>query len=307
MRGLCLFGLCIIVPVVITFTVTGVVPEQEDVISGKFVRIQYAHTTKNYDIEEFIKMVLADKFLQSEQPELLKAESIILRTNLYRALGTETWVDGEQLGVSYLTKQKMRQKWGKEYDRKYALIEQAAAATAGQVLTYQGQLIDARYTPVSSGETLSGEELLGTEYPYLIRVPCQDDLASDLYLQSNTMTRNEIVQKLTDKYEALRLPKETLLKNIQIISKAQDGTVLKLQVGNVILSGIEFAQILKIPSANFALAEEGNHIKITTKGVGENIGVSLYTANIMAELGNTYDSILNKFYKDVIIMSVDAL
>ena len=44
-------------------------------------------------------------------------------------------------------------------------------------------------------------------------------------------------------------------------------------------------------------------IKITTKGKGSNIGLSMYTAGIMAETGNTYETILNKFYCGVTLVS----
>ena len=43
--------------------------------------------------------------------------------------------------------------------------------------------------------------------------------------------------------------------------------------------------------------------KITTKGKGSGFGVSLYTANIMARSGSTYEDIINKFYSGVAIVS----
>ena len=69
------------------------------------------------------------------------------------------------------------------------------------------------------------------------------------------------------------------------------------------MTGAEFAYILGINSANMTIEDINGSIKITTKGKGSNIGLSMYTAGIMAETGNTYETILNKFYCGVTLVS----
>ena len=51
------------------------------------------------------------------------------------------------------------------------------------------------------------------------------------------------------------------------------------------MSGSEFAYVLGINSPNFSIEYMQTGVKITTIGVGEGFGVSVYTADCMAKAG----------------------
>lgn len=59
-------------------------------------------------------MVLADRLYMGDEVELLKAESIMIRTDIYRMMGEQMNIDCEQLGMSYLTTSQMKKKWSKD-------------------------------------------------------------------------------------------------------------------------------------------------------------------------------------------------
>ena len=69
------------------------------------------------------------------------------------------------------------------------------------------------------------------------------------------------------------------------------------------MSGEDFAKVLNLNSCCLSMETADNSIKITTKGKGNGMGVSIYTADYMAKNGSTFEEILNKFYANITIMS----
>lgn len=197
----------------------------------------------------------------------------------------------------------MKNIWGTDYQKNYDLIADCTASTSGVIMGCDGKPIDARYTEVSGGFTLSGTDILGSEYRYLTRIDCSEDMTSPDYLAVTTFSYKDFIKKMQKKYENIGLNESNPTKEIQIVSKTADGYVQKLQVGDVVMSGEEFVEITGINSAIMTIEDANGSIRITTKGKGSCFGVSMYTANIMAEQGSTYDVILNKFYKEITFIS----
>ena len=69
------------------------------------------------------------------------------------------------------------------------------------------------------------------------------------------------------------------------------------------MSGEDFAKVLDLNSSCLSMETVNNSIKITTKGKGNGLGVSIYTADYMAKNGSTCEDILNKFYTNITIIS----
>ena len=63
------------------------------------------------------------------------------------------------------------------------------------------------------------------------------------------------------------------------------------------------AKILGLSSAAMTIENSNGKIKITTKGLGDGMGVSLYTADFMAKQGSSYEQILKAFYSGITIVS----
>lgn len=58
-------------------------------------------------------MVLAKRLYMSSEVEVLKAESIMIRTDVYRLMGEQMIIDSSELGMEYMTTQQMKSKWGR--------------------------------------------------------------------------------------------------------------------------------------------------------------------------------------------------
>ena len=286
------------VPYAVTATVTGRIEQNvsESVIQGRKVIIQYKNATQAVDLNQFIVMVLAARFDKSQEIEVLKAD-------IYRVMGAAMQADSTSLGLEFFTEKQMKASWQENYESNYALIADCVASTGSSVLMYQNTYIEAKYTAVSAGKTLSGSEISEEKYAYLAAVDCPEDIKSTDYLRVETFTYKDFVKKIKSGYEQAGLHEEAPFQDIQIVSKTDSGYVTKIQAGNVIMSGTEFAKILGLSSAAMTIENSNGKIKITTKGLGDGMGVSLYTADFMAKQGSSYEQILKAFYSGITIVS----
>jgi len=75
------------------------------------------------------------------------------------------------------------------------------------------------------------------------------------------------------------------------------GYVLKIRVGDKVMSGEEFRNKYELASSCFTLQPYNGKLRVTTRGAGHGIGMSQYTANEMAKEGKKYDEILQYFYE----------
>jgi stage II sporulation protein D len=296
----------LLVPSVITMSVTGHVKQQtsEELLSGRRVVVEYKNATQSMDMNQFIVMVLAKRLSMSSEVEVLKAESIMIRTDICRMMADNMSIDSTSLGMEYLTISQMKNLWQNDYEENYNLINDCVLSTGNLCIFSGEQPIDARYTEVSSGTTLSGAELLGEGYEYLASVACSEDIKSTKYLSVETFSNKEFVKKMTAAYSQIGLKESDVFGNIQIAARTDSGYIIKIQVGNVVMTGAEFAKILELNSACMTIENLDGSIKITTKGVGEGFGVSIYTADVLAGQGKSYEEILKNFYSGVQIRSL---
>lgn len=295
----------LLVPFIITMTVTGKVEQNysDTLISGRSVTVHYKNASQSMDINKFIVMVLAARFSNSQEIEVLKAESIMIRTDIYRIMGDSMNIDSTSLSMAFLTENQMKNEWKDKYEENKELLSDCVAATGNNVIIYNNQYIEARYTNISNGKTLPGEQFLGQEYAYLAPVECPEDIKSPDYLCVTTFSYKDFVKKIENVYNQAGVHDNAPFQDIQIVSKTDSGYVAKLQIGNVIMTGAEFAKILELPSACMIIEDLQGSIKITTKGAGDGLGVSLYTADVMAKQGSSYEEILKKFYSGITIVS----
>lgn len=293
----------LLVPSVITLKLTGVVDTAviEEITDGKTITVNYKNASQSVDVEKFVSMVLADRLYMGDEVELLKAESIMIRTDIYRLMGEKMNIDSGQLGMSYMTANQMKKKWGKNYSDNYNLVNDCVAATKGMAISFNGQYIDARYTYITAGSTLSGQDMLGDDYSYLAAVECPKDKEAEEYFVAKTINNRDFVNAFEKAYDGLTLDKKGLDKQIQVVAVSRDGYVSKMQVGNIVMTGSTFARILGLNSPNYKLEYMDSGVKVTTTGVGDGFGVGVYTAQSMAKDGAAYEDILKMFYNGVSI------
>ena len=127
--------------------------------------------------EEYICGVVASQMPPEYDDEAIKAQAVVCCTLLrYRRLHGVP--DEEQ---SFLTKEQMKEKWGRDYARNYLRLASLVHSVYGEYLAYDGEPILAAYHEMSCGMTEYGENIWSGEYPYLVPVNSRDDICAEDY------------------------------------------------------------------------------------------------------------------------------
>ena len=198
-----IFCIYVAVPAVITLSVNsddsqGVSQEN---IYGPRVNVKYKNGTKSVSVNEYVTMVLAKRFESGDETETLKAMGIMIRTDIYRVMGDEMSVDSETLGMEYFTKNVMKNEWGNNFEEYYNHVNDSVMSTGQMVITYNNNLIDAKYSRVCNEKTLSGtvgKNILNMEFPIDAEMPggTQEFL---LKLRSSKLQDDMLLEEFYDK------------------------------------------------------------------------------------------------------------
>lgn len=119
-------------------------------------------------LEDYLRGVVPSEMgpVLYDRLEALKAQAVAARTYALRTLGEFT-------GEGYDLCATPRCQVYNGIDVEHPLSDRAVAETAGQVLLYRGELVDARYSSTCGGHTEDVEVVFPlVNYPYLRGVPC---------------------------------------------------------------------------------------------------------------------------------------
>lgn len=292
------FSVCIlvvVVPYIVTLLFQGNETSPAESSIEKLQEENAAGQTKEnkIDIEEYVKGVVVRQIPLESEMEALKAQMVIARTMIVKAQE-----EGMELPKSMDTEE-MLQLWGqKGFEEKYNHLEEAEAATKGQILMWQEKPAETDYHAVSAGMTRNGQEALGREdVPYLQAVDSQKDILAPDYLKVIFMEKTELAEKLQKADSTLAVNPDEIPGNIQITGRDAGGYVTQVQIGGTVLSGENFRNYLELNSACFYIKEVEGQVRILTKGLGHGLGLSQYGANEMAKEGKDYKEILNYYYQ----------
>ena len=240
-----------------------------------------AGTVVEMPIEEYCVGMLAKEIPASYEEEALKAQAILVRTDVYKKInesGSDTVLEDD-----FWTQKQMEKAWGGKYSKYYHKLEKVWSETEGQVLNYGDTLALTPFFRLSNGWTRDAKEVLESEdYPYLKIVECPDDIEAEKQLQTVTV----------DDMDA------------EITATDTAGYVLNVRVGQENVSGEEFRNTYKLASGCFTLQRCNGQIRITTRGIGHGLGLSQYEANQMAKNGKAYEEILQYFFEGTEIKEV---
>lgn len=260
--------------------------------------------TGDTDVEVFVPGVLAAQISASDEPEMLKAQAVIVRTQIYKMMEEQGIANLEAKHLSqYMSLSEMEKVWGyhkmQEYYEKY---KQAAEETSGIVMKYQGKYIEPSYHAVSNGNSRDGNQVYHSEdYPYLQQVENPYDILSENYIKVMMFDKKAMAEKLSAALGGEKLSEDLMSR----ITCEEDGAGygIKIKIGDHVMAGEEFRRILELNSACFELEEVDGKIRITTKGLGHGIGLSQFNANEMAKNGDDYRTILSYYFKNIEFIS----
>lgn len=251
---------------------------------------------RSAEAESRIPGIVAKEISASSSSEVILAQSVIARTNLYDAWETGT-AEPEGLELS-----EMQTLWGEDFQKIYQRLKECTARTKGQVLLWNGNYIYAPYHAVSAGTTRNISELYkDVVMPYLQTVACPEDTTAEGYLGVLYWGKNEFLEKCIEAFPdaAPESPSEIVVE-----SRDTADYVLTVKIGEKMVTGEEFRSSFTLNSACFSITEVGEKVRIVTKGIGHGVGLSQHTAAHMAREGKDYREILEYFYPGAELGSV---
>lgn len=259
---------------------------------------------KEKDLEQYLLEILPGQMSLDYEEEALKAQIVILRTEILRKMGTKKSIKEEKISCPRQTDERLQEAFGnKKYMRMDQKRKRAAQAVLGKVITYKGSLIRPFFHGISIGTTLSAEEWFGENIPYLKEKDSLKDIEAKEYMTVHTLTYGKIAEKLKEKKG--KFPKiDDLKKDLRIVRMTKNGYVKEVEAAGISVSGIRWAKWFGLPSNNFYLEAYDGKMRIISLGKGNGLGLSQYGANEMAKEGKSYQKILKYYYSGVKIGSL---
>ena len=250
---------------------------------------------------DYLAGILAEEISEDCEPETLKAQAVVIRTQIYRTLEDS---EDKTLTESYLSRDEMEDKWGAEnYGEYYEKYIRAVEETDDTVVMYGDAYAWTPFHQSSNGMTRSAAEVLGSnDYPYIAVRECPLDKEADDEIQTFTFSYTEIQSLCRDflvaEEDENKAAEGYTYDDFEVRSCDSAGYVSELRIGNTICTGDQFRDALSLPSSAFSFSEEDDdNIKITTTGKGHGLGMSIWTADQMAKEGKTFEEILAFFFE----------
>ncbi|WP_299493400.1 SpoIID/LytB domain-containing protein [Acaryochloris sp. IP29b_bin.137] len=257
------------------------------------------------DLEDYIAGVIGKEMPRTWPQEALKAQAVAARSfALYRR--------SKQKNPLYdLVNTTKDQVYG-GIDGEAESTRTAVRATAGQVLTYQGSVVEALFHANSGGHTENSEQVFSGTIPYLRGVPDFDQEAPN-FTWSVDFSQSQLQQRLPGLGNILAMtPLGTTahgrVKAIKIVG----------DLGAKTMKGREFRRALKLKSTLFTIAPQGNLVAsqsqsvagkpsgftIQGRGHGHGLGMSQWGALALAQKGTTYQQILHHYYRNTVLQTI---
>lgn len=267
-------------------------------------------------LETYLEGVVPSEMPSSYHQEALKAQAVCARTYAWKQMENsclEKYGADVDDSVNFQVYQNQAQA---------ETTDDAVACTKGQVMTHNGELIQAYYFSTSAGTT-STDQIWGADSaaPYLKSVACRFDQD-----QPWGSWKVDIPwEKLAD---STALYNKGKLQGLLVTKKSESGAVTGLTVntdlGSFLVEG-EYdvrsfltpagCQIIQhdgsttaggnlLPSAYFTMEQKaGSVVYIRGKGYGHGVGMSQSGADQMAAEGFTWREILEYFFNEIQITS----
>jgi len=262
------------------------------------------------DLEEYILGVVAGEMPAGFHVEALKAQALAARTYTLlrmKAFGGNgcTMHPGADICTDSTNCQAYRNP--KTVKKDLNKLKKAVSDTAGEVIVFQGHLIDAVFFSTSGGKTENSEDIWSSKVPYLRSVMSQYEEQSPKLMTQKEIDINTFISYMKEIEPSIKLSKKNMKKQIAIMERSDGGSVMQIKVGNKVMKGTAIRQKLGLNSANFKIEYSLNKMIFTVLGYGHGIGMSQYGADGMARNGSDYKEIINHYYQGVDIVKYDAL
>jgi len=244
------------------------------------------------DLEEYVKGVVPSEVSSAWHPEMLKVQAVAART--YALYNKMLSAAREYDVVATIQDQVYRGRVG--VDRR---VEEAVESTRGIVVTHQQAPIYAAFSSTAAGPTEDAVNVWANkDLPYLKGVECPFDLESPYYQWKASVKIDLLEHNLRHQGFSVGT-----IATITPIAYSRAGRVARLRIlhsgGETILRGEDLrkaAGYTVIPSTQFEVESIGADVVFAGYGAGHAVGLCQWGAKELAELGYSYNSILQYYY-----------
>lgn len=269
-------------------------------------RILCGDTVVSLPQREFLIRTLAMEMPALYHEEALKAQAVAAYTYYTRRRNQQAeQADPALKGADFVTphssfpqdytEEKLRARWGEQYEENYQKICAAVDAVAGQVITYEGALIDACFHAVSNGTTEDAATVWGAKVPYLQAVASAGDTTATGYASERILTPDEVRAAMTEAGVKANLPADPAAW-FGTPTRSASGTVASQPIGDATLPGTKVRQVFGLRSATFTITYADGRFTFAVQGYGHGVGMSQHGADYLAKQGYTYRQILEHYY-----------
>lgn len=289
--------------------ISGVEKESaEETVGEVYLYDIYEERVITLTAEEYVASALAVQLPPETDPEVLKAQAVlmytyILRRRLEEKRSPTPGLMGCDISNDTDKYPRLALDFGESADRDVFL--NAAKEVLGEYCAYGGEPISVAYCRSAGTETESAQTVLGEDIPYLQKTPTYEP---DAYYTTVTYTADEVFARLTTAGEGY-----VLLGGaeswITVKEAADSGYICSAYLDSrFIISGAELARLLNLPSARFTFrySPSTERFTFTVSGSGSLVGFSQRGAMALAEQGYNYKELLLHYFRDIDIVSPKA-
>ncbi|HWR61327.1 MAG TPA: N-acetylmuramoyl-L-alanine amidase [Clostridia bacterium] len=256
------------------------------------------NTGFNMELDELTAGITSYNTAGESEEELLKAFAVMARTELARKIFIYGGKGCENhKGFDICTEPGHCLEYGYSKVEVPQAVYDAVAATAGEILIFEGRPIKPYYHYRCGGATENSENVLGNRITYLRRVLCSsckdsEDSGSDKYFTAEQL--EELLKTRMIKPEGVYYNIEGMFEDIEVDDQ---GKINKIRIGSKVYRGVEVRELLKLNSTRFDYIP----VKFLVKciGTGHGLGLCLCGAKEMARSGRSYKDILKYYYTGV--------
>lgn len=270
-----------------------VVKMEESTQTGRYVAVQMqTGEIAQMELESYLVGVVLAEMPASFHEEALKAQAVVARTYTLRAVAGKSKHDTAAVCTdstccqAFCSPDEYMHSGGlqENVDR----VSSSVKATEGQVLVYQGELIEATYFSCSGGSTEDAVAVWGADVPYLQAVASPGEENAAHFSDSITLTNTEFCEAIGIRW------RDDLFGEVTYTA---GGGVETIEIGGKTYSGVEIRRLLNLRSTAFTWTMGDNTVTFHTRGYGHRVGMSQYGADAMAEAGSSYQEILTHYYQ----------
>lgn len=243
-------------------------------------------------VAEFLTGAAASELPPDWPDDAIRAQMVASHSYAL-SLGEEPFQVNSALCAGWTSAGVLRARWGEDFSRRYARLQELAREVADALLCYDGAPAAACYHSISAGHTEASQNVWLTALPYLQGVESPWDANVADYEVSVTYS----LPQMTAMLQSLGLTPEGEPAGWFGAPQWDDaGYVAQMEVCGTAFTGTRLRSAFSLRSASFTVAYGEGQFTLTTRGYGHGVGLSQYGAKAMAEGGAGWQEILTYYF-----------